>query len=185
MEKRSDTVLKTKTKRFQFLLFRGVDFRCRSSPAQVTPARASCFSRCTTSPAIYWFLNHPKRSSNGVVIVFPSSVQKLFSVFGPVSLFRRLVFQRAFLSCPCIFSNQTTSIRLTAQPSCQTCGEPRRSISRLVAIDLQSCNQQVFQFSVQVSFFSYQVSLYSVVFRERTVHALRSSPASLRRTSPK
>ncbi|XP_047087139.1 uncharacterized protein LOC124698739 [Lolium rigidum] len=95
IEREDEIVLKTKTKTCSFDLFHGGHFRRRSSPAQSISAPASCFSRCTTSPAIYWFLNHPKRSSNGVVIVFPSSVQKLVSVFGPVSLFRRLVFRRS------------------------------------------------------------------------------------------
>jgi hypothetical protein len=76
MEKRSETVLKTKTKKFQFRLFHGPVFRRRSSPVQAIPAGVSSFPRCTTSPAIYWSLNRPKRCSIGVAIVFQSWLRK-------------------------------------------------------------------------------------------------------------
>jgi hypothetical protein len=52
------------------VLFRGVNFRRRSPPAQTTSFRDSCPSRCTTSPALFLSLNHLKRCSIGDAIVF-------------------------------------------------------------------------------------------------------------------
>jgi hypothetical protein len=102
------------------LLFHGGHFRRRSSPTQSISARDSCFSRCTTSPAIYWFLNHPKRSSIGEVIVFQSWLQKSVSSFRFSMLFRLSIFRRASPATLCAVSNHLSLIRFMSHPSCST-----------------------------------------------------------------
>jgi hypothetical protein len=81
-------------------------------PAQSISARDSCFARCTTSPAIYWVSNHPKRSNTHDTIFVQSRSRKQISV--SVS-----------------FSVSRTQLRRGLSATTVHCFQPFRSVSNL------------------------------------------------------
>jgi hypothetical protein len=167
------------------LLFHGGHFRRRSSPTQSISARDSCFSRCTTSPAIYWFLNHPKRSSMGEVIVFQSWLQKSVSSFRFSMLLRLSVFRRASPETLCAVSNHLGPIRFMSHPSCSTSFVSLKTVPRFVAANTLKSVQKLVYRNTSLSHFSFVSFILHVRLQQATlIWSCPVQPFTLSYTKP-